>query len=184
MNEQEQPRLNVDEKEISLIKATFAENDELLKAMRALAFGLPVSDTNKETIKKTFANDELVKIMRKRLVPQLDADAPIGQVADVWLGVEQMIFNVPRDTVTQAIKYKARAVDMTKQALELFIDPSRERISLDVTGVEDELGINILARNQYIRHIESQLLFLKMIAGTKDETPDEAKKRLTQDSAQ
>ncbi len=176
-------QLNVNDKEIELIKATFSENEYLLKAMRALFLNLGVSDEDKELMKNTFANEELMKIIEKRFYPVLSKETPIGQVQDNWLGVEQMIFDRPLDTIAQAVQYKDMALKMTRKALDLLKDPDGEKLDIEyVLDNDDKLQVKLLARNQFVRHIESQLLFLLVIAGKKDESSQEAKKRLTQDS--
>lgn len=184
MEENNKPNIVVQDEEIALIKSVFADNDELLQAMRALFFGLEIKESDKKAIEETFASDALMKIIQKRFLPTLNAEAPIGQVSDVWLGAETMIFGASQGTIAQAVLYKERSIDMTRRALALLRNTDGERISLEVNGLQDELGVDILARNQFIRHIESQLLFLKIIAGTKDESPEDAKKRLAQNSSQ
>jgi hypothetical protein len=153
------------DKEVELIKATFKGNEPLLQAVRALFFGLPLSDTEKQLIKSTFASTELTEMMRRKLCPALDRRSPIGQVQDVWLGVEQMVFGQNRDTIVQSVQYKDRAVKMIEYAIGLLADPDGKAPDLTFADVvEDPLQIGLLARNQYIRHIEQQLVFIKVIA--------------------
>ncbi len=177
---------NLKTKEIDLIKSIFSDNEALLKSMRALFLGLEISQDEKDLIKSTFVNDQLRKIMWTRFYPQLSRETPIGQVQDVWLGVEQMVFGQSKDTVYQAVHYKKKALEMTKQALELLDNPDGDNvdISYDPTlSLTDELQINLLARNQYIRHVEDQLKFIWMIAQHKEETEKETKERMIKDSA-
>lgn len=182
----QQPQMSVNEQEIELIKKTFADNEPLLKLMRALFFGLEVSKAEKDTILSTFASDELRAIMWKRFLPSLSKDLPIGQAADVWLGVEGMVFGAHRDQIEQAVEYKELSIKMTQQALELLENPDAHVMDVSYGTKKhpgDALQVNLLARNQYIRHIESQLMFLFIIAGQKTETVADAKKRLQQSSS-
>lgn len=185
MQPQTQQQLKVTEAELSKIKEVFLGNDALLKAMRGLFFGLGITDAEKELIKTTFANDEIYNIIKNRFYPTLKKDDNIGQAQDIWLGAETMIFGVPRDTIVQAIEYKNRAMKMVKKAIELLRDPEGESVNVEYNPdliVNDELGLVLLARNQYVRHIESQLLFLKVIAETKKDSPKEAEARAVQNS--
>lgn len=101
-----------------------------------------ISDIELELIKSTFAgNEELLMLMRKVFLPELDPSLPLGQNIDLW-----MTLKIEDLTPEQAI-------------------------------------INIKARNTLIQHIESQLMTLKMLAGTRDESVEATKKRLAQDSS-
>lgn len=185
--QEQQPQLKVDEKEISLIKQHFADNHELLKAIRAICFGLDVTDEEKQQVRELFSGEEMRRLFRKRLLPWLEKDTPIGQVADVWMGVENMVYGANEGTVYQAVQYKKKAIEMTEKALNLLENPDGE--PMDVTfnpdkNLVDTLQTDLLARNMFIRHIESQLLFLSIIAGSKEETPEEAQKRLDRNSSQ
>lgn len=184
MTENQKPVVNVDQEEIKLIKATFKDNEELLKTTRACMFGLGLTDDEKELLRSTYSSENLMKIMQKKFLPTLSKEAPIGQVSDIWLGVESQVFGQPRDTIEQSVQYKKMAVDMTAKALEALQDPDVEVPSLDFEiSTVDGLQIKLLARNQYIRHVEQQLLFLKVISEQKDETPDEIAERVKKNSS-
>lgn len=168
---EQQPQMHVDEKELDLIQRTFKDNDALLQSMRAVMLNLNPSETDKKSVTDTFAdNPELYALVYKRFLPTLSKDTPIGQASDVWLGAEQMVFGQPESAIYQAIEYKERSIEMTRLALEALLDTGK--ISVDVVFsarkyLNDPMGINLLTRNQFVRHIESQLLFLKLIAGQK-----------------
>ena len=74
---------------------------------------------------------------------------------------------------------------MTKMALALLENPDGLRVDVSYDpqqSLVDDLGVNLLARNQYLRHIESQLLYIKMIADTEEKTPAQIKKIQLQNS--
>lgn len=172
------------EEEVELIKGTFKDNEELLKIMRALFFGLSVSREEKDLIRSTFANKDLLKLMRKKFSPQIDRNAPMGQISDNWLGAESLIFGAMPSTIKQALEYKRFGIDLVQKALSLLENPDAYTISLFYDPKEDdELGTKLLGRNQYMRMMESQLLMLKVISDQKTETTQERMNRLAQDSA-
>jgi len=182
-----EPTINVNEKEIDLIKRTFQDNEQLLKSIRALFFGLGVTEEEKALIKETFSSDELKTIMWKRFYPQLDNKTPIGQVQDIWLGAEQMVFGQNPNVIDQAVKYKDLSLKYTKQSLELLENPDGQSVNINYDPnriLNDPLQIQLLARNQFIRHIEQQLLFLWVIASQKESTPKEIKEKMTKNSTQ
>lgn len=180
MGEQQIP-MPTNEQELALIKRTFKDNDELLQSMRAVMLNLSPSDADKKAITDTFAdNSELYTLVYKRFLPTLSKDSPIGQASDVWLGAEQMVFGQSESAIYQAIEYKERSIEMTRKALEALQDSTK--IVADVVFsarkyVNDPWGINLLARNQFIRHVESQLLFLKLIAAQPEAAKPEAVKK-------
>lgn len=173
------------EREVEVIRHSFTE--PVLKAVRNLFFGLEVTDDQKALVRTTFADPEAYAIMRRKLYPEIDPATPLGQTSDVWLGVEKMVFGYDRDTIAQAIGYKERALDMTAKALELLKNPNAPRASMVYTPPQvtpdgqlatDPLAIELMARNQFVRHIESQLTILMVVASQapKDQTPKVAGK--------
>lgn len=182
MNEQSNQPRNLSEKEQELIQRVFS--DDLLRSMRAVMLNLDPTETDKETVKNVFAGDEIFAVIRRRFYPTLSRDSEIGQVQDVWIGVEQMVFGQSKDTIYQAVAYKEEALKMTEQALQLLKDPTLDPVDVSYTvnlGV-DPFQVRLLARNQFIRHVEQQLLFLKLIADQKKETTDQEVARKKQDS--
>lgn len=178
--QKEQPR-NITDKETAIIQSVFTE--EILKSMRALFFGLPITEVEKTNIKGIFSDPLVMAIITKRFYPELDKDTPIGQVQDIWLGVEQMINGQHPDAIAQAIGYKDLALEHTRQAMSLLQNPHGAlSIRMDYSPKSypnDTLGIVLMARNMFIRHVENQLLFLWIIAQQKVAKPEEiiAKKK-------
>jgi len=181
MTEQKQ-LTNLTEVENEALKKAFNDSEGLLQSIRAVLLNLDPTENDKNTVASIFKDELVLQAVTKRLYPTLDPKASIGQVSDIWLGVEQMIFGVSQETIKQGIEYKKLALEMTKKAVELLKNPFGEPVDLSYDPEGDELGIRLLARNQYIRHIEGQLLFIKIIADQKSETPQETQKRLEQSS--
>lgn len=170
------------EQEKKIIVRTFKDNEHLLKTLRALFLGLGLTEEEGKTI--TSLKPEVKNLLRDRLYPELDKESPMGQVKDIWLGAEQMIFGQPPHVIRQAILYKEKALRMTKGALEL-LEGKNVKVELEYNPSKDgELGENLLARNQYIRHIEGQLYSLWIIANQTSETPKQKETRLKKDSVQ
>ena len=157
------------EKEMELLKRTFGENEPFLKSVRNLMLGLPTTKEERGLIKKTFT-PELVAIFKRRLCPDLDSEAPIGQIQEVWIGAEQMVFGEHPDTIKQALAYKDQAIKMTRQALDLLENPEGPKPMVKYEPsmyMDDPLGINLLARNQFIKGIENNFVFIWLAANQK-----------------
>lgn len=174
------------EKEIASIKGLYAENDYLLLLIRKLFFGKELTQEEKKIITDTFKNEVDVEILRRKVYAHKDAETPITYVSDFWLGIEAQIFGASRDTITQAVESKARVEKMFETAFNLLKNPDGEKVKLDYDPTSlmyDPLQTGLIARNLYIKAISMALNSIKIIAGKKSETPEQAKKRLEQDSA-
>jgi hypothetical protein len=173
-------KLMYNEQELMLIKTTFAENEDLLKAVRNLFFGVEISPEEKKIIKQTFSNPDVLKAVRHKVYGLNNFNTPIGQLSDFWMGIEQQIFGASRDTITQAIMVKEKCLAWFTTAFKLLENPDGEKVSVEVEV--DELGINIIARNLYMRAIDTGLYTILTIAGKKEETIEDLYKRLEKNS--
>lgn len=183
-NEESQDKIIVSEEELVIIRSTFKDNDVLLKAIRALLFGLDPTVEEKKLVRDTFSDKKLLKVFRNRLYPKLNKDVPIGEVADRLLGMEVSINAMSKDTIRQVIEYKQQVHKMMDIGLALLENPEGELVNLDYDfDIPDEVGSRLMARNQYIRHIEGQLSLLQVVANTKKETTQESLTRLKKNSS-
>lgn len=172
------------DKELELIKDTFCENEELLKTMRHLWFGMELSPAEKANITETFANKELIEAVRHKVYGLNNFNTPIGQLSDFWVGIEKQIFGASKDTIKQAVESKVMVFEMFTKAFNLLSNPDGEKV--DVTfmpSTTDELQVGLIARNLYMQAIETALISILTIAGQKGETLEQTLKRLKQDSA-
>lgn len=174
--------------ELQIIKNSFADNEILLKCIRKVFLQVPLTDDEKNIIVSAFKDKpDLEKVIRKTFLPQIDAEAPIYQVIDLWMTVEikdkdpQLAYShlQSRDIL---IKYLAQQLDVLfGAATEKGIDFARlSDISQDSYA---EVYAQMLARNTLISHVEQQLGQLSLLAGQNDETVEQTKTRLAQDSS-
>lgn len=181
----EQKPLMYSEKDIEVIKGTFCENEALLVLLRKLFFGKNLTQEEKDLIKSTFANPEVVEVLRRKVYPVQDFDRGLMSFNDFWLDAETQIFGSHRDTIYQTIESKKLIKGMLAKAFNLLTNPDGEKVDIEYDPVieADPLGIKLIARNLYIRAIQTALITVHLIAGKKDETPEQAAKRLMQDSS-
>ncbi len=174
-----------DEGELILIKNTFAENDDLLILIRKVLLQGELTPDENKIIKSLGA--DAIAIIRKAMLPKLDANAPLFQLADMWMSIETKDKN-PED-VFQNMVARQLVVDYFDNMLKILAGEKVEIFrKLDsMVGVLNKYPevayVDILARNTIINHIDIQLYQLKLLAGSKKETPEEMMKRLEQDSA-
>lgn len=179
------------EQENELIRTVFDKDQKLLKAMRAVMLNLDPTPDEKTLVRSAFESDALFAAISHRFIPQLNKNAPIGMLQDVWLGVEEMIFGRDPDTIFQAVQYKKIAIECTQIALLALRDPdistdnlSYKPMDLDLARREVQLQTWLLGRNQFIKHVETQLKFLDNVVQAAPESPAEQKKRAKKDSAE
>jgi len=182
-----QNKMLISDKDIEMIKSLFSDNDDFLRSVRNVLFGLPVSKNEAELVKTTFNKPEVFALMKKRLLPKLSSDIPVGQSVDLWTGID--LVGKSDYEVMQTILVRSEMIKMVEKAVLLLQDPKSEKINLDfvvdnfVNSQGTEYGIQLTARNRFIAHIEFQLNVLSIIAGQKTETLEEAKKRMVQNSS-
>ena len=165
MNEKDGNKIKVDTREVALIRKAFKGNERMLKSMRAVMFGLQPTDAERAEVAALFSDAELYAVVSNRFYPVMSKESPIGQINDTWLGVESMVFGANKETIHQAMQYKENALAMVQEALKALKDTKVQcpdlRFAFNPT---DEYAVALLSRNQYIRHVEQQLLFLWVIA--------------------
>lgn len=162
---------NIAEQDIDLVQKYFKGGDDaLLKSIRALFYGFDITKGEKEAIKDAFKDPELLAFFKKRLLPDLDRNSPIGIVQDQWLGMEQMVNGQHRDVIEQAICYKQGVIELTARAMALLENPnSKDKIDLSYTPdiKKDPLAVKLMIRNQFIRHIDGQFSMILIIGAAK-----------------
>lgn len=101
-----------------------------------------ITPTEISVLKNTFkGNEELLRLMRKIFLPELDPFAPLGQNMDLWL-------TIPADQLTN-----------------------------------EQIVVNLKARNMLITHLDQMLLQIKSLVENVEDTPEQALKRIKQNSA-
>lgn len=175
--------------EIGLLKSVFADNDDLLRLVKNLFFGLELNQDEKNLILLTFKADDIRLLMSKRFIPEIAKETPIGQTVDMWTGIQ--VKEKPEPVIYQLVATRAKSLAMLKVALNLLVNPDGVRPNLnfdpelstgDLATLDNALQINLAARNEFISFVETQLIMIKAIAGIKEETVEQAKTRLTKDS--
>ena len=177
------------EKQKDILKKAFKGHDTLLRAVLCMMLGVDVPQDQKDAVHALFSDVELRKAFKDRFLPEITYDTSIGAIPDVWAGAEEMVFGKDENTVKQALDYKQRSIELTKKALKLLESPDAEKINImnynpDLV-VDDPLGVELLTRNQYIKHVVSTISFIMVIAEQKDnETPQQTASRIQKDSTQ
>lgn len=170
------------EAEIGLIKKYFAENDHALKNARRILFGFPIKEEDKQEVIALFKQPKAVDLFQRKLFAKLNPEAPLGTANDFWLGAEQQVFGASRDAIVQTVQAKEMVLEAFEKALEALT--GGEMKIIEVKSLEaDPLQSSLIARNLFIKAVETALYTLTVIAGQKEESPEQAVKRLKQNSS-
>lgn len=187
MQQQRRPLIYSDS-ELELANKTFSKNNALIMLIRKFFLQGEMEKKEMETLRKIIAGDVLA-LLKKRLAPEINVNAPIGELIDLWSSVPTM--NVGIEECNLAMEARMILVDYIRQMFEILeCKKSLEEMSIKLSDLvyspykeKRQALVEMSARNTIVDHIEWQLGLLKTLAGTKKETAEEIKKRLEQDSA-
>lgn len=172
--------------ELKIIKDAFSGNMELLQAIRKVFLQLPLSAVDQAML-LTVKNPEILRIIRKAYLPEIEGDAPFHQVVDLWLTVE-IKGKDPKDAYLEMVAREKLIAYLDQQLRvlggEVVADPI---VFAELTKIlpktkADEVYSNMIVRNTVIQHNEMQVAMFDVLAGKKEESVEETKKRLAQNS--
>jgi hypothetical protein len=185
----EKRSMRYEDKELELIKRAFAENDELLIAIRKHFLQLPMTTIERDLLINLKNDEATLKVIRKSFLPTLDGDAPFNQVIDLWMTIE-LKGKDPKEAYNEIVA-RELLIDYLEQQLKVLEGgvPSVNDLQLsDLTKVyaktqAEAMFAKFVMRNTLISHTEQQLFMFSILAGQKNETIEQTKERLKKDSA-
>lgn len=171
--------------ELELMKALFAENEELVYAIRKAMLQLDLTIGEKAVLGGL--TEEGFNLIKKLFYPELDGDSPITQLADLRIGLD--IKTLSPDGAWPMIKAKEIEMDYIKQQLDVIRGRGEEKIKLvdlaDLSGTKpqrEQIYINFTAWNFLVSFVDGMINQLKVLAGLKSETVDQTLERLAKNS--
>jgi len=171
--------------ELLVLKYTFAESDELLFTIRKVFLQFELDEDEQKAIKSL--SPELLAVIKKEMIPELDPNVPLFQMQDIFNIVNFQEADVNK--IDMEIRARMIQKEYLEQQYEVLIQANvEEKIKLkDLLPAKDKpmanAIINLSARNMIVKHIDTQLHVFKVLAGQKDETVSETKDRLQRDSS-
>ena len=155
------------ETELSLISNTFYENDDLLMAIRKFFLQGELDAQEQSHIDRL--TDETKDIIRKNLLPEIDPNAPLHQVVDLWISID----TVEKLAEDSYLDMKARkiVIDYLAQQFER-IESGRmdlphiklKNLIYSDTKDQETAYIELKARNTLLQHIDRHLEELRVLA--------------------
>ena len=186
MKEKKVQTMRYSDDELRLIKANFAENEDLLMIMRKAFFQFPLDSDEINLLQSRFTDENMTRLMRKTFLPEIQADIPLGQSIDLWMTVEMRDKDPERVMVDLLVRRELITrievgLECLKGVIPVDFNPVISYVP-NFKGDHLEEFVKVNSRNTYITHVEQQLVQLKLLAGLKDETVEEVKDRLKKDS--
>lgn len=175
------------EAEISLIKATFCENDELIRQIRNFFLELSTKEEDANVKLQFTAGSDAYKLLKKTLLPELDGNAPMFQLMDLLLPTE--IKGKTADTIIPDIAAREIMIDYLNGKFDNLCGmDSTDRIAFaEFTNFEnktsEQIHHELFARNNLISLIELQLQKLLILAGKKEDVADQKAAKIKKDSS-
>lgn len=171
------------EDEINLIKATFKDNDTLLKSLRKFVLQLDLSEKDELTLRNQLKGDTF-KVVKKCFLPEIDGDAPIMQTVDMWLTLNFGDRNP--DLALLHIRSRARLIEYFDKMMDdlegIEVKPIEFEELINLEGTPEDVYVNLLARNTIVMHVEQQLNQLNVLANELSETPEQLSSKAIKNS--
>ncbi len=180
---QPQRQSRYSDRELDLINKTFAENEDLLKAIRKKVLQMELSGTEEQMLTSTIKGDVLT-LIRKVFIPELDGNASISNLSDKhWVHTEDRAL----DAIYFDILVNEKKYEYLEKAVENITDFSEDNTLKELVNregkKEHEVCVNYATRAKIMNHVESILQAVFVIAGKKDETVEARLKRMGADSS-
>ena len=170
--------------ELSLIKGLFAENEALLYTLRKSLLGFVLDESETAVIKGL--SKEALKLIRKTFLPTIDPASPFFQMTDMAMALNIDMKEKSEEEALPLIIAKAIEIQYMEEAVRKL---EGEDITFtynlnDLAVLTDEnVFVNITARNYLLSYIDSNCKQLEFLAGKKDETVEQTVARLQKNSA-
>ena len=184
-------KMRFNDAELSLLKALFADNTELLFTIRKVLLQFKLTEQEEASL-KGMINDTTFTLLKKVFLPEIDPDAPLFQLADMVLGLGGDIKDKMIDQVALYIQAKDLEIRYMEQQVAVLKDTTipvklslsdMASLKMGKTRDENDVFISVIARNYLLSYIDTNLQQIKYLAGLKTETVEETKARLARDSA-
>lgn len=178
--------MRYNDSELQIIKGIFAENDNLLKAIRKVMLQIELDAVELATLTE-FRKANSFAVIKKALLPEIVGDEPFSQMIDLFMTIK-VVDKHPEEAFYH-IKARDNLIKYIRQQLEVLKgeneNPEIKFSSLtEIEGKRDgEIFVNLITRNTLIEHTEMQLQILKLLAGKKEETIEQTKERLSKNSS-
>ena len=171
--------------ELLFLNNMFAEGYDLLVLIRKFLLQGEMTEHEKKLFEGF--NPDLIKILRKTYLPEIDLNCPIGQIVDLWSNIDTK--NKDVESTAPDMESRKILVDYLKERFDALTENRFDsKIKFDELGYSENKSkyqnfIDLSARNSLIQHIDFQTGQLWILSGQRKESLHEIQKRLFRDSS-
>lgn len=169
--------------ELSLMKNTFADNEDFLFAIRKFLLGLEMTDGEKDMI--TLIKGDLLTLLKKVFTPKIDGDAPFFQLVDMKSALNVDMKDRSEKDAIPYIEAKIIEIKFLEERFDI-LEGKKQLATITLEMLSDlqdpKAYINMLARNYLLSYIDSFTNEIKLLSGKKEETIDQTVNRLRKNS--
>lgn len=185
MTRDKDQKMRFNNAELSLTKAVFADNEELIFAIRKVMYQFPLNESEEKIIKDTM-NPSVHALIKKFFLPELEPDAPLFQLTDM---VNTLSLDMKAKGVEDMLPlFDAKEIEITYLAQRLEELEGKE--VKDTLNLSDLAALQpfesayqrITARNYILSWVDSNLQQIQFLAGKKEESVEDTVARLHKDS--
>jgi len=180
------------DEELSLMKAYFKDNDEMIKAIRKVFLQMPLTAIDTEIIKGSFKDKkEIFTLLRKCFLPELDPEAPTNQLIDLWLTIDikdktledlEIVFD-SRELLIDLLEQQLKGLENIANGVEVDYKIKVKDLTKFKGKSIKEKFTNLMARNTLITHTEIRLQELTVLALQTEETTADIQEKNKKNSA-
>jgi len=184
---QKNQKMRFNDVDLGLMKATFADNEDLLFVIRKVLLQFDLTEEEQDMINGM--SEAAHNVVRKEFLSELDPEAPLFQLSDMRIALKNDINVREVDQMALLIHAKELEMDYIRQQLDVLKggEEPEKRISLEnlvkIKGKDKEdLYVEFTAWTYLVSYIDSCINEMKNLAGTPDETVEETMKKLAKNS--
>ena len=176
------------QKEIDLIKSTFKDNEDLLRAIRKVSLQIDLDALDLSRLEVIRKSPDMIKTLYKHFLPTIDGSEPIGTPTDMWASVDMK--NRMFEDALPIIEANGQLIEyLTQQMKELEGKEVHRAMEFpDFCNISNKIEktkfIDLITRNTIIVIVEQRLLSLMGLANKVELTPEEKEKKSKIDSNQ
>lgn len=181
---QKDQKMRYSDAELSLMKNTFAGDDIYLYALRKFMLGMELTEGEQNII--NLFNDEIKSLIKKIFMPEIDGDAPLFQLVDMQMALREEIKNKSRDEIKICIEAKQLEIDYIQSRINKLNGIETDIITSSLKDManlnDDNVIVNITARNYLLSYIDSFCNEIKILAGKKEDSVEKTLEEIRKNS--
>ena len=176
--------------ELALIKAVFADNDALIYTIRKVLLQFPLTLAEEELIRMS-VTEPVYDVLRKRILPLMSPDFPLNQIPNILTTITNDLKVKSIDEMIPLFEAKQLEIDYLEQQFRILKDIDYvQESSISLVGLaelKDKTAsrqfVDMTAYLFLLGYIDPSMTMIKVLAGQKDETPEQQEARLSKDSS-